>query len=309
MKTGVVHALLLAALPTATAAASGGDLKYVKPGVKDQAQLNCMRFSATKFSTVQPAKGNGLRRRDVLVGHFTVAGREVLVALDSSRADADAPGVARLDLSGKGDFSRAVELSLKPVGDYPGQTVYDFELTRIAQRRKGRELLAWAWGKYVRGRLGNYMYLHLFCAMEGECAFGDKTLRVRFDDRTGNLEVTDAFDPAGRQSACDLLWIGGGPTPKGAPFGLAVEVDGTWYAIGILDRKVFAKALSPKMGKVEVASGQWRCTLHGRRFKVDLRGGKKPVSVPADTYTIPFYQVLGLLPLLWIARWLARRGV
>lgn len=24
---------------------------------------------------------------------------------------------------------------------------------------------------------------------------------------------------------------------------------------------------------------------------------------------IPFYQVLGLLPLLWIARWLARRGV
>ncbi|MGB2822426.1 MAG: hypothetical protein WBF17_15680 [Phycisphaerae bacterium] len=292
MKTGVVCALLLAALPTATAVASVGDLKYVKPGTKDEAQLNCMRFSATKFSTVQPTKGNGLRRGDVLVGRFTAAGREVFVALDSRRADAEAPDVARLDLSGKGDFSRAVELPLKPVHDYPGQTVYDFGLTRIAQRRNGREVLAWAWGKYVRGRLGNYMYLNLFCALEGECTFGDRTLRVRFDDRTGNLEVTDAPDPAAEQSGHDLVWIGGGPRPEGAPFGLAVEVNGTWYAVEVTGERVSAKALSPKMGKVEVASGQWRCTLHGRRFKVDLRGGREPVSLPTDTYTVQFYQVL-----------------
>ena len=289
--TAALMLLGMAAVPTATAIAGVGDLEYVAEWNQQQAELNGVRFSATKFSTMQPTGSNGLVCKDIRVGHFAVAGGDVLVALDAKRAGAERPGVARLDLSGKGDFSRAVELPLKPVHDYPGQIVYDFQPTRITRDRAGGEHIAWAWGKYVRGRLRDYMYLRLYCALAGECAFGEKVHRVRMEDRTGNLKVTDRFDPVTRRSAYDLVWIGEGPTRQGAPAGLAVAVDGTWYEIALTGRKVAAKALAPEMSRAQVGSPRWRCTLHGKRFHVELRGGREPVRLPADTYIVRLYSV------------------
>ena len=150
-----------------------------------------------------PSPGCGTVHPDARIVTFDVGGRQLAVALDAEKPDAANYDIARLDLTGKGDFRNAIEIPriyLSARTDKQGRKHFEYEFVNdvSAVSLGWRPVAAGLVLRYEEGAtLGAgaaFMYGFSTCAV-GECRFGDKVYKVRFYDDTNNLDIRDPVRP------------------------------------------------------------------------------------------------------------------
>lgn len=136
--------------------------------------------------------------------------------------------------------------------------------------------------------------------VSGQCAFGAKTYRIRIIDGNGNAFAGDPFTvQAGLGQAMaitsgDTLIVetgnASGPKTVRAFYGQPVRVNGAWYTVAKNGNGFIAHSLKCAMGSVTIPHDRWSAVFAGAKNLLYVTGGAKPISLPADHYTVMDYQ-------------------
>jgi hypothetical protein len=304
---------LLAAGPTWAAV---GELKCVSIDRKTMAAAGFEPQSLDAHAVAAP-KGCGTVYGKAMVADFTPRGTVLAVALDSADVGAKHPDLVRFDFTGKRRFEGAPTVPLKrgmseraarrsgfmPAGEY-----YHFGPATLKVSRGGRTFPVSVTGQYYIGNDGSgphsYVLLTLCSATEGSCRFGGKVYGVRVVDGNSNFRFGDGrglkqkdgtvirADKL-RGSLADRVWIdttsGTFKTPSmQVHCGQLARVDGVLYRVSVREdgTKITAEPAGVGTGGIVVPGDKWSVTLIGTKNVLDLRGGGKPVDVPADQYVV-----------------------
>ncbi|MGB2614805.1 MAG: hypothetical protein WBE06_08880 [Phycisphaerae bacterium] len=287
------------------------------------------------FSPPSPGSGTVLPKAQVAM--FPVGDQKVAVALDAEKADAKFYDVIRLDLTGKGDFRDALKIPriyLCPERNASGEgkVEYEFAAGLPAMTFGGRQLAAGIVIGYeegaVLGSAAKLSYCFSTC-MVGECRFGDKVYKVRFYDKTENLDVrdpprplkgmADPEGPAGDEwgdwfcADCyedgagiikytnvgeDVIrydgqaWVINRERIPQACYGNPILVDGKWWVVRVADddRHVTAEPWTGPTATIHLDRPFWRMVLIGEESILYVYGGREPVPVPAGRYQVLEYR-------------------
>jgi len=295
MKRAVGLIILLGLAPLVEGAV--GDLKAIPVAPRQALQQASFRAETDGFA--KAGGGDGLTSKHATVATLKAGEAVIKAALDSKSPTGEVPDLIRLDLSGKGNFKGCPTLPLKLRGA-SGSTSAGIGPATIQTQRDGKAVLLHVRGYYyVRGSY-RYLYMQFGTALEGSCAFGAKTCRVRIIDGDGNFRCGDPAKmkvkdgKAGEIAMGDTLQVFGGD--RGASvqrlfFGQRVKVDGKWYEVKISPdgSKVSAAEAKVEMGQVRIPREQWSATLVGTKHFVMLSGWAAPVKVPAGEYVFMAY--------------------
>ncbi len=297
MKLKIVFCAVLAA--ASLAYAGDGDLKPVKTRLDDGPAL--LRPLVTyNFRTVAADSGTVSDKARMAV--FVIDGRFINVAIDSSTADAETPDCIRIDFAGKGDFKNAVVLSIetKQYQDYT-ESIFGPKMVEV---KIGEDTIpVTISGSYLKSGTRRMMELSLVTAMQGECAFGDKTYPVRLYDGNANLLFGDRLAPVKQANAPGGIWIkrgdvlvvdtGNGKFTEGASlisagYGQPICLGDKMYKVELSEEKLklAVTASDAKPGKITVAHADWSAVLVGDEYVLYLSGGDKPIAVPPDNYRL-----------------------
>jgi hypothetical protein len=295
--TGVAVALL-----SATGFAAVGDLEYAKSPPPGPGMY--VRFGQpTKLE--QAGKLKQLGAVEAVVAEGKATGIRIAAAVIRTKADTEDFDTIRLDVTGKGDFADAPKFALKTVRRTDTRCCADIVPGPATLKKDGRDIPVTVGGHYhvVRGKPS--MWLRLSAAVEGTCAFGETTRKVRILDTTGDLEfggrggsaaylrgglettslvpspVGDKVQVADSKGRFDDLSISAG-TMLGQP----VQVARAWFLVRVSGMKVSAEPLEAPMGKIAGSGENWQLHLTGRKFRIIVNGGAKAVPLPVDTYRV-----------------------
>lgn len=293
MKRAIGLIILLGLAPLAEGAV--GDLKAVPVAPGQALQQPSFNASTEGFTK---AGGDGLTSKHAMVATLKAGEAVIKAALDSKSPTGETPDLIRLDLSGKGEFKGCPTLPLKLQGAATSAT--RIGPATIQDKRDGKDVPIQVRGYYYKRADYRYLSLQFGTALEGSCAFGAKTCRVRIVDGDGNFRCGDPAKmtvkdgKAGEIALGDTLQVFGGDEGAATQrlfFGQRVKVDGKWYDVKISPdgSKVSAAEAKVQMGQVRMPRERWSATLLGTKHLVNLSGGAAPVKVPAGEYVFMSY--------------------
>jgi hypothetical protein len=225
------------------------------------------------------------------------------VAIDSAKADAKAPDLLRLDLSGKAEFAGAPVAPLKVVRSQDGEVDATIGPATIEAKRDGKSFPILVRGNYHKSPSYRWINLELGTGAEGRLAFGAKTYAVRVVDGNGDLalgakaKALRAGPGVAGIEPCDTLAIDTGdgsfgPNVLKAYYGQPVLVDGAWYDVELSadGTKLTAKPATLETAKLKIGHERWSAKLAGERYVLNLEGSAEPITIPADRYTVIEFQ-------------------
>ena len=288
-----VLAVLLAAGPL-----WAGPLKPVacEPGEA----LSSRPFYITGGSNFRLASGqSGLMNSQALIAGTSGKGWKLEVAIDSSKPDAKAPDVVRVNFSGKDDFTGAAVTPLKPVKSPATYFIANFGPVVAKAVVNGQTVPVTVSGQYFKSKSFRRFQLTFGTAVQGTCRFGDKELPVRIIDGNNDLQAGSAWQKRsfgknvavvpGDTVAVDLG--GDGKFDKDvrkACYGSPVAVGGKWYNVTASadGKQIAATPVSLAGGMLHIDHPKWSLMLMGDKFVLPIEGGSDPVAVPAGKYAI-----------------------
>ncbi len=292
----VISAVVLASLAI-PALCEVGELRPVAvPPTMDRFSPDLMAFDR-KFT--KPKEGSGTVNPKAIVGTLKSGDMTVKVALDSMQPNSKTLDVIRFDFSGKGTFDNT---PIVPVKGRGGR--YSFGPKTIMVPVGDKKIPVQVQGQYQHHQNGRYLHLLLGTALEGQCKFGDKVYPVRIVDATKNLNCLDpvTLETRGRgMPQADRVFVGSttrssfGRQKEWSLYGQPVQVDGKWYELKVSDDlKISAEPVEVEVAKVQIPHENWKLTLLGEQFTLNLSGGKKPFEIPVDTYKVIQYKQQGV---------------
>ena len=285
--------------------AGTGDLTYVDADPQEAMKGPPASYLVAMDKEVAKADADaGTVSKDAVVATFSTG---LKVAIDSAKAEDKQFSVARFDFTGKGKFGDDCVVPLKTNTnlDAPKGVFYcTIGPAKLKVKQGERTVPAIVYGQYAGKDDQQRVFLILCAAAEGQCAFGDKTYKVRVADGNGNLKLNDPAAPSFSRYNRDgvsgdrvMIYAGeGAANPAAAKVAYPegrVQVDGAWYEIAVTeDLKIAAKAVKVETGSIKIDHPSWTAKLVGRKQVIDVSGGAEPVAVPADTYVIAQYEEL-----------------
>lgn len=251
----------------------------------------------------KPKEGSGLVSPAAVIISFPGRGTNVMVAVDSTKADATAPDVLRFDFTGQGKFDGAPTVPLKTAAKTDQIFQAQFGPATVQAHIGQVTIPVGVKGMYQKAGDSRYLGLNMATAAEGKCRFGDKDLAVRVVDGDNNLHLGDkwkvpaATGPFPQVIPGDTLMVAGadgkfGKDARAFAFGSPVEIGGAWYAVKLSDdaTKIDAEPLKVAAGSIQIDHPKWSCMLLGKEYPLSVSGGAAPVSVPAGEYTLIKYE-------------------
>ncbi len=206
--------------------------------------------------------------------------------------------MARLDLTGQGDFSEAVVLPLKM---QKRERFFSARASGEATVRiDGRSVPIIVGLRYVKRGSTRNLTLTLDTARVATIDVLGKTYHLRLHDTNNNLEAADRYRPAGRgYQRGDLLVLSldanfAEPEVK-ARFGQPVQIAGRWYVSSLLpqdDSRVVLRPLKGKIGTLKLPHrwDAWSLQLISDRYIMEFdQGDGNEVSIPAGEYVVARY--------------------
>ena len=266
------------------------------------------RMYARGEGFTEPAAEAGAVSENATVVKFTNGSSVIHGMIDSSKPDAPAPDVLRLDFTGKGTFADrklVVPLTLRQQGKSKDDKIFQatFGPATLQAEVDGRTVPVAVRGMYYKRGTSRSAYLMTSTGAKGECAFGGKTFPVQLTDNTGNLRLTDS--PSVKLANGKVQWgsrpgmvngdviqidTGDGNTVT-AHYGQPVLVAGTWYDVTVSKngKKVSAKLLKLKTGTIRCGEKKWSAMLIGEKYVLNLSSQGGAVAVPTGTYALANY--------------------
>jgi len=272
-----------------------GDLTFM---TQPPPSRTSVRLYVPQFKPAEADKARGLVNEHSIVGQVRGVD-DVMVAVDSAKADAAQPDLIRLDFTGTGNFKGAPTAKIKMRPSQRNVTMGVIGPASIVVKRGGQSVPATVSGTYWKQGERRGLSLMMSTAAEGKCKFGAKTYPVRVIDGNGNLKCSDALKPPYRPSYAmpyDRVMVGTGDgkfSSRAATtyVGQPVFIDGKLYRVEVSGMKIKASPMSGAVGKVKVDAPRWSCTLIGKKYFMTLSGGKAPIAAPADEYVTANYTV------------------
>ena len=308
----LVFALVLAAGP-AWGAGGVGDLKLVARAPKAD-PFRPLALSNKNFTPL--AKKFGAINEDAVMTRIAGESLALAAGIDSAKSDAEKLDLIRLDFSGAGQFDRKPSFPLTKIATgvrkASAASIYTFGPGTTQVPHNGRNIPVFVEGMCMQHD-GEIKELHVSMGVvaEGSCRFGKKVYGVRVIDADGRFGVNNA--PAGTDAeegasgghgmqeknpdAVDVVMIDTnsetfkrGVVP--ATLGQIAHLDGKWYRVSVSEdgSKISAEKIAAETGSVVVSHDNWAATLIAEKYTLSLRGGRKPVPVPAGRYVIRRYR-------------------
>ena len=274
--------------------AAVGDLTPV--AVEPGEALQIVGLSGLPNSFTKPTPGDGTvspRATVVVLKSASPPGISVKAAIDSQSPDAKAPDVVRLNFAGSGGFegNPAIPLSGRKEGP-----VFSGKLkpTTIQVQRDGKVIPVTIDGHYTKQPGYRYLVLRAGTALAGKCRFGEKVYDVRVVDGNANLTCGDKTTPRAAMGSNrspgrgDTLVVDYGGSISRSFYGHPALVDGLWYDVKLSEdgAKISATPADIKTATLKIPNDNWSLRLAGKKHVLTVSGSDKPVTIPADTYTM-----------------------
>jgi hypothetical protein len=295
------------ALSAGIAAGGVGDLTYAKtapPGVSSGGVSMLMKTPANPDAI-------GLTHPKAMVSG---KGSAVAVAFDSADAKADVLDIARIDTTGKGDFSKALTVKLTKLSARTNYTLLRLAPQPITITKNGKKIPALISGQYYKyqsrprnAKAGAKPVMRISARVsvqvigQGQCRFGDTVRKVLVMDNNRNMilgDVTTRKSGTREYKQADYCRIA---DAKGkfsrtsrtgyVQMGQPTQIDGKWYTISAADMKIAAAPMTGGLGKLAMDSPRWQCMLTRDGMTLNIAGGDKPVSVPAGKYQVRMFRL------------------
>ncbi len=247
---------------------------------------------ASLLPTARRQPGDGIVHPRAAVGRLRDTQPPIWVAIDAADPGAEALDLLRFDFSGTGQFAGKDVVNLKNVLGGKRRISVRFPPTTLAATRDGHKILVTVKGTYTRSSNNDHqLTLQLGTALEGACNFGGKRRTVRLVDGNANLNCTDKAAPApgdGGLNGHDTVVVYGDGGPVKGYYGHPIFVGGAWYDVTLSDdgSAIAAKPTGAKMATLKIAQQDWTAKLIGSKYILNLHGSAKPVTIPADRYTV-----------------------
>jgi hypothetical protein len=293
------------ALSAGIAAGGVGDLTYAKtapPGVSSGGAYMPMKTPANRAAI-------GLTHPKALA---TSKGTMIAVAFDSADPKADSLDIARIDMTGKGEFTGAVTVKLTKVPSRVGYTMLSLTPQPITISKDGKKIPALLSGRYYKYKSSTTgtktkSVMRVSCSAYvqtvgvGECKFGDTVRKICVTDNNRNMTLGDVVTVKSgtreykRADYCRIADAKGtfatasrtGYVQMGQPF----EIDGKWYTLSAEKMKIAATPMTGGLGTLTIDAPRWQCTLTRDGFTLNVTGGDKPVNVPAGEYMVRMFRL------------------
>jgi hypothetical protein len=297
---------MLCIVLSVSGAAWAGDLTPIAGTPQQQSPYQRMYARGGGF-TEPPAEAGAVSENATVV-KFTNGQTVIHGMIDSSKADAEAPDVLRLDFTGKGTFANkkhVVPLKVRQQNNKIFQTT--FGPATVQAELDGRTVPVAIQGMYYKRGTTRSAYLMASTGAKGECDFGGKTCPVQLMDNTGNLRLTDSpsvklvdgqikWGPRRGMISGDTIQVdtGDGNTST-AFYGQPVLVGGKWYGVTVSKngKTVSAKALKLKTGTIDCGAKKWSAMLIGEKNLLSVSSQGGAVAVPAGAYALANYTEMG----------------
>lgn len=291
------RATMVAALALSASVAAGGvgDLTYAKslpPGVSAST-------SGTVAQKVSDPADLGLTHPDARVA---TVGPDLKVAFDAEDPKAELLDLARIDLTGKGDFKNAKTVKLKTSGSANASYRTAMLAPLVVEMTKdGKKMPVVLAGRFVKRRSTTYASVGATLAATGRCDFDGTARKVLIIDQNRNAVLGDVVtrkvgtremkngdrvliaDESGKYGSSPY----GGLTAIGQP----TQVAGKWFTLGVDAMKVKASPLAVPMGALAVNAPQWDCLLYRQTDRIAAGGGSKPTDLPAGEYRRAYFRL------------------
>ncbi|MBT3201788.1 MAG: hypothetical protein HN350_17950 [Phycisphaerales bacterium] len=293
------------ALSAGIAAGGVGDLTYVKtaqPGATGGGVNMLMR-------TVANPAAVGLTHPKAMA---TAKGAQVAVAMDCDDAKSDTLDLARIDMSGKGDFAKAVTVKLTKSPSRNGYTVLYLKPQAVAISKDGKKIPVLLSARYYKyktrprdaktkpvTRISASASIQM--AAQGECKFGDSVRKVFVIDRNRNMILGDVITRKSgtrEYKQADYCRIadakGTFSTSYNVRFvqmGQPIQIDGNWFTLASENMKITAAPMTGGLGKLKVDAPRWECMLMRDGMTLNISGQTEAVNVPAGKYTVRSFRL------------------
>ena len=286
------------AFSAGVAAGGVGDLSYAAVATPGTA------FGGAWIQMGRPGdpKAMGLTHPKALVAMNAA----ITVAFDSDDPKADTLDVARINMTDKFDFTKAVTVKLvKATVTKPNYILLRLPPRPFTMRKDGKDirvLLSGSYHKYEKRETRIVADVRVRMTGQGECRFGDTVRKVRVVDGNCNLILGDVVSNSNSRwggaltisassfAGSDYCLIADAkgkfvPSPANRVlFGQTVKIDGAWYVLTVKDMKITAKSVPA--GTLSVKARRWKCELSRDGHKLKIGGGAKPVRLPAGEYLL-----------------------
>jgi len=289
------------ALLSGIAVAGVGDLTYVK-SPPSGVPAGGVAFAMTKAAN--PAAIGLVHPRALVVTNAS----PVKVAFDADDPKAEMLDVARIDLTGKGNFAdaRTVKLTAAPVNVTSATAKVVTQTASFAPQpieivKDGKKVPVILTGRYSKSGVREYGSVAIQLAAEGQCQFGDVVRKVYVADTNGNFEIGDVIvrkvatreykspDTCVIANAAGLL--DAASCEASARMGEPVQVAGKWYTLTGGGMKIAAEPVAGSTGKLAIESPSWQAMLTGNGGTLSVKGGKEPVDIPAGEYQLRMFRL------------------
>lgn len=289
------------ALSSGMALAGVGDLTYVK-SPPSGVPAGGAAFTMTKAAN--PAAVGLVHPRAMVVADAS----PVKVAFDADDPKAETLNVARIDLTGKGNFAdaRTVKLTGDPARLTSAATKVVMQSASFAPlaveiAKDGQKVPVILTGRCYRSGAREYGSVAIQMAAEGQCKFGDVVRKVYVADTNRSFEIGDVIvrTVANREykspDACVIANAAGGldaaSCEASARMGDPVQVAGKWYTLTGGGMKIAAEPIAGSTGKLAIDSPSWQATLTSKEYTLSLKRGKEPVDIPAGEYQVQMFRL------------------
>jgi len=293
------------ALSAGIAAGGIGDLTYVKtapPGVSGGGFGMAMRTPA------DPAAIGLTHPKAIATGK----GAMVAVAFDSDDIKADTLDVARIDMTGKGNFTNAVTVKLTKTPARTRYTILNLAPRPVKISKDGKKIPVLLSGRYYKYqarttganaksvmRVSGSVSVQMVA--RGKCKFGNTVRKVLVMDTNRNMTLGDVLTVKRsnreykRADYCRIADAKGtfattsrtGYVQMGQP----IQVDGAWYTLSAGKMKIAATPMTGGLGTLAIDAPRWQCTLMRDGLTLNVTGGDKPIDVPAGEYRVRMFRL------------------
>jgi hypothetical protein len=289
------------ALLSGIAVAGVGDLTYVK-SPPSGVPAGGVAFAMTKAAN--PAAVGLVHPRAMVVADAS----PIKVAFDADDPKAETLNLARIDLTGKGNFAdaRTVKLTGDPVKLTSAATKVVMQSASFAPlaveiAKNGQKVPVILTGRCYKSGTREYGSVAFQMAAEGQCQFGDVVRKVYVADTNRSFEIGDVVtrklatreyklpDTCVIANAAGLL--DAASCEASARMGEPVQVAGKWYTLTGSGMKIAAEPVAGSTGKLAIDSPSWQATLTCEEYTLSLKGGKEPVEIPAGEYQVRMFRL------------------
>lgn len=274
-----------------------GDLEYVRvipPGTS----IGSGGMALSMRKPTDPA-ALGLTHAGAMV---VADGALVKVAFDADDAQAEKLNVARIDMTGKGNFKNAETIKLVQAGAARASYYRASFAPRLVEVTKdGKKMPVLVSGYYYKRGSRESASARVQVVAEGQCRFGDTVRKVLVLDRNRNMKLGDVVTRkvgTRQYKSPDYCHIA---SEKGkystasraslVPLGQPCQVAGKWYLVTGGDMKIQAKPFGGELAKLAINAPRWECMLTGNGYDLTVTGGAEPAVIPAGEYRLRMFRL------------------